>query len=149
MKRFVRRVSIAAVSVAIAGGAVLGAGGSASAASGPVEQTRSTAVGLQAGDDRDGYYVEGFARGHDGERDDGRDGYRGWYSHDARGDHSRGWSLDDERRDDHRGSHPKRHYRWDGHRLYVRYEGRWVDVTPLRNGAVDRWYLDQVLLAQR
>lgn len=147
MKRFVKRVSIGAASAAIAGVAVLGAGGSASAASGPVEHIRPAAVDVQAGDARDGYLAEGYGRGQDRERDDGRDGLHGRYAHDDRQDHRNGWYTGDERQDGRRGTHPERDNRWDGHRLYVRYEGRWVVVTPVGHDGVDRWYVDQVLLA--
>jgi hypothetical protein len=114
MKSFVRRVSVAVASAAIVGGAVLGAGGSASAAtSGPIEHDRSSIVHAGNGGGRDGHQADwyGHGRGYDRERDDGWDGYRGWYTYDGHGDDLRGW-------------HQEGQYRWDGHRLYVRDDGR-------------------------
>lgn len=146
MRRFVRRVSVAVASTAIVGGAVLGAGGSASAAtSGPDEHGRSSVVasghdeGRYGHDEgRYGHHADryGHGRGHDGERGDSWDGARGRYAHDGR-------------QDDHRDRRHENRYRWDGHRLYVRDHGRWIDVTPFRNGRVDLWYVDQLLWDQR
>ncbi|WP_371798164.1 hypothetical protein OG963_01015 [Streptomyces sp. NBC_01707] len=135
MNRFVRRVSVAVASAAIAGGAILGAGGSASAAtSSPIDHNRSSIVNPVNDGGRDGYQAVRY--GHDGGRNDGWDGYRSWYTHDGHRDHHHGW-------------HHQSHYRWDGHRLYVWDDGRWVDVTPFHNGSIDFWYVDQLLQDQR
>lgn len=50
-------------------------------------------------------------------------------------------------RDDGRHQH-RRHFRGAGHHQWVRVEGRWIDVTLLRNAGAGSWYVDQVLLAQ-
>jgi hypothetical protein len=139
MNRLIRRVSIALASTALAGGALLGAGGSASAAtaSEPAEHTQSSIAAFGTDGERDGYRDDGYASGHHAERDDGRDGHRGWYTD-----------------DDSRGHHPGRHHlheweqRWDDH-LYVWDGDRWVEVTSVRDVGVDRWYLDQLVLVQR
>jgi hypothetical protein len=101
MNRLITRVVVAVASATIAGGAVVGAGSSAMAASQPVHPTRSEAVSVATGAGADS-----LQRYHQGA------------------------------------------YRWDGHRLYRWIEDKWTDVTPLRHGAVDRWYVDQLLLAQ-
>ncbi|MFF4113581.1 hypothetical protein [Streptomyces sp. NPDC001714] len=86
MNRWTRRVSMVVASTAVAGGALLGAGGSASAAtaSGPVEHTRSSITAVAAGSDRDSHREDGYGSGrHDDrhhyrtqeERRDGRDLY--------------------------------------------------------------------------
>lgn len=125
MNRLITRVVVAVVSATIAGGAVVGAGSSAMAASQPVHPTRSEAVSVATGVGADS---PAYGRVPAGRRSEARDGYRAWHS-------LQGY---------HQGA-----YRWDGHRLYQWIEDRWIDVTPLRHGAVDRWYVDQLLLAQR
>ncbi|MEU6217864.1 hypothetical protein ABZ845_10135 [Streptomyces sp. NPDC047022] len=101
MNRFVRRVPAAVASALIVGGAVLGAGGTASAAtSGPVDRASVVSHedhGVRSG--KPAAYQEG-------------------------------------------------QFRWDGHRLYVWNHGWWKDVTPVRNGSVDLWIVDQLLTAQ-
>jgi hypothetical protein len=104
MKSLTRRVWVAVASAALAGGAVLGAGGVASAAvAQPVAHT--TAVTSAAwGGVRDGYSADGYAHG--------------FNSYDGR---------------------------WGGGDRYVRYDGRWIDVSLLRAYGADGWYTDQLL----
>lgn len=119
MNRLIRRVLITLAPVTLAGGALLGVGGSASAAtaSKPMEHAQSS--------------IAAFGTG---ERDDG------WHAH-------RGWHRDDDHRRHHH--HRKWEQRWDGHRLYVWSGDGWVEVSSLRDVDIDGWYLDQLVLAQR
>ncbi|MEU2620633.1 hypothetical protein ABZ642_21290 [Streptomyces sp. NPDC007157] len=70
MNRWIRRVSVAVASTALAGGALLGAGGSASAAttSGPAEHARTSAAAFVAGSDRDSHREDGYRSGHHGDQ---------------------------------------------------------------------------------
>lgn len=150
MRRWIRRVSIALASTAMAGGALVGAGGSASAAaSEPLERTQSSIVTFGTDGGRNGYRDhrdDGYGIGHHGERDGRRDERRGSYT-------------DGELRGHHhdRHHHHEREERRDGHHRYARHGDRWVKVTS-RPGVgvgigvgvgVDRWYLDQLLLVPR
>jgi hypothetical protein len=85
MNRWIKRVSIALASTAMAGGALLGASGAASAAtaSRPVEHTQSSITAFSADGGRDGYR-------------DGWDGHHRWDGHHSwcRDDDRRGWYLD-------------------------------------------------------
>ncbi|MEV6766343.1 hypothetical protein AB0N16_38110 [Streptomyces sp. NPDC051105] len=135
MNTWIRRVSIAVASTALAGGALLGAGGSASAATdpGPAEHTRTSIATLATGSDRDGHREDGHESGHHGEQDDGWDAPRGWYKSDDRQDH----------RDDRIHRHTQEERR-DGRHLYV-WDGHRGQETTARYGVGgDRWYLDQV-----
>ncbi|MGW8800659.1 hypothetical protein ACWGN9_26815 [Streptomyces sp. NPDC055775] len=139
MNRLVRRVSIALASTVMAGGALLGAGGSASAtASKPVEHTQSSIGAFGTDGGRDGYRSHGYGSGYRGERDDGRGGHRGWYT-------------DNDRRGRHhvRHHHRKWEERWDGRHLYVWDGDRWVEVTSWRGIGVDRWHPNQLVPVQR
>ncbi|MFJ4466516.1 hypothetical protein ACIP2X_03250 [Streptomyces sp. NPDC089424] len=127
MKNLVKRLPVVAASVALAGAAVLGAGGAASAAT--PERT---------GQDRGSYQ----------ERDDGHDALAVRHFDDRRG-HPGTWRHVDDRRDGGWVWHHDVRYRWDGHRLHELVDGRWIDVTPTRHGEVDRWYVDQVLAFER
>ncbi|MEU9150295.1 hypothetical protein AB0D59_07055 [Streptomyces sp. NPDC048417] len=134
MNTWIRRVSIAVASTAVAGSALLAAGGSASAATdpGPAEHTRSSIATLATGSDRDGHREDGYVSGHHGEQDDGWDAPRDWHKSDDR----HHYRTQDERRD---GRHL---YVWDGHRWQettARY-----DVGVGVGVGVGRWYLDQV-----
>ncbi|MGW2963876.1 hypothetical protein ACWDGI_36195 [Streptomyces sp. NPDC001220] len=136
MNRWIRRVSVAVASTALAGGALLGAGGSASAAttSGPTEHARSSAAALAAVSDRDSHHEDGDRSGHHGEYGDGWDAPRGWYKNDDRQGHHDG--RHHHRTQDERGYGSHR-YAWDGH--------RWQEEATTRSGiSGDRWYLDQV-----
>ncbi|MGW7540357.1 hypothetical protein ACWGKQ_04430 [Streptomyces sp. NPDC054770] len=128
MNTWIRRVSIAVASTTVAGGALLGAVGSASAAtaSGPAEHTRSSVTGLATGSARDGHREDGYESGHHGEQDDGWDALRGRSDNDDR----HHYLSQEERRD---GRHL---YVWDGH--------RWQQTTTRYGVGDDRWYLDQV-----
>ncbi|MGW1544653.1 hypothetical protein ACWCPM_31285 [Streptomyces sp. NPDC002309] len=128
MKNLIKRLPVAAASLALVGGAVLGAGGTASAA--PMES---------AGHDRGAYQ----------ERDDGHGVQGARYSDDHGRDAQGTWRHDDDRRDDAWDRYHNVQYRWDGHRLHQLVDGRWFDVTPSRHGQVDRWYVDQVLAFER
>ncbi|MCF1510457.1 hypothetical protein [Streptomyces glomeratus] len=136
MNSWIRRVPIALASVAMAGGALLGAGGSASAATaaGPVDHTQSSIAAFGTGDGRDDYRNDGHASGQ-GKRDDDRDAHRGWHT-------------DDDRRGHHHGRHHHRRWekRWVGHHLYVWNGHRWVEVTSWHDAGVGCWYLDQLVL---
>ncbi|MER5915493.1 hypothetical protein ABT124_34925 [Streptomyces sp. NPDC001982] len=141
MNRWIRRVSIALASTAMAGGALLGAGGSASAATAPqpVEHTQSSIAAFGTDDGHDGNRDDGYGSSPHGERDDDRDGHGGWYTD-----------------DDHRGDHHGRWYhhrtweeRWDGRHLYVWNGYRWVEVTSWRGVGVDCWYQDQLVWNHR
>ncbi|MEV6057021.1 hypothetical protein [Streptomyces sp. NPDC052107] len=132
MKRLTTRVRAAVASAAIAGGALLGTGGPASAAVAEPVAHSKVAGTVPENDGRVGYSAGGHVRGHEGERDDGWSGYRGRQAVGNRPDHQH-----DQLR--------KGKQRWDGHGLYVWYEGRWIDVTLVREAAgVDRWYADQL-----
>ncbi|MFE4962960.1 hypothetical protein [Streptomyces sp. NPDC056660] len=128
MNTWIRRVSIAVASTAVAGGALLGAGGSASAATapGPAEHPRSSVAALATGSDRDGHREDGYESRHHGEQDDGWDAPRNWSKNDDR----HHYRTQEERRD---GRHL---YVWDGH--------RWQEKTTRYGVGDDRWYLDQV-----
>ncbi|MFF4316947.1 hypothetical protein [Streptomyces sp. NPDC001507] len=135
MNRWIRRVSIALASAAMAGGALLGAGGSASAAtaSGSVERAQTSIAVFGTDGGRDGYRDDGYGSGHYGERGNGRAGDRGWYT-------------DDDRRGHHH--HGRHHHRtgeewWDGRHLCVWDGDRWVEVTWRHDVDVDRWSWDQ------
>ncbi|MER7741912.1 hypothetical protein ABTX34_26945 [Streptomyces sp. NPDC096538] len=159
MNTFARRVSLAVASVAIASGAALAAPGHAMAVS-SVSEKHSTRISTsgRAEDDRvDHRYV---ARA---EHDERRDGNLGRHSETDGRDDRRVRSADQTHRAlsaqdrDHRWDErqpndrtwDKVEYRWDGHRLYRLVDGRWIDVTPYRHGVVDRWYVDQLIMAQR
>ncbi|WP_143079058.1 hypothetical protein [Streptomyces monashensis] len=135
MNRWIRRVSIAVASTALAGGALLGAGGSASAATAPqrAEHTQSTIAAFATGGDRDGQREDAYAGGYHGGQGDGSGAPRGWYSNDDRQGHH------DERRHD-RGWEE----RWDGRHLSVWDGHRWDEATTWFGVGGDRWYLDQV-----
>jgi hypothetical protein len=135
MNTWIRRVSIAAASTALAGGALLGAGGSASAAtaSGPAEHTRPSIAAPATGSARDGHREDRYRSGHHGEQDDGRDAPRGWYKNDDRQGHH-------DARHDHRTQQERR----DGRHLHVRDGHRRAEATTWYGVGSDRWYLDQV-----
>lgn len=73
MRKFTKRISLAAASAAVAGGAVLGVGGTASAAVPESAHVQRPAVSVKADD-----YSEdrGVAYRHNSEEDYRRDGYR-------------------------------------------------------------------------
>ncbi|WP_053763798.1 hypothetical protein [Streptomyces sp. AS58] len=131
MERFIKRVSVAVASVAIAGGTLLGAGGSASAATpqsvghAPSSSTGSQLFGAHGGDDGREWNHHRHSGHHRGDHDRDRCGH-GHHAVDQ-------FTLEGIT------------YRWDGHRLFRQIDGRWIDATPYRNGVVDRWYLDQLL----
>ncbi|MGW4563444.1 hypothetical protein ACWEN3_13865 [Streptomyces sp. NPDC004561] len=136
MNQFVKRISRAAAAAAFVGGAVLGAGGPASAATPGAEQhISSPAVLVAVGEGRrvvpgsnGGQVLNGDHNAFDGNhgwRDD-NDVWGSWY-----------WNRHD---DDHGG-----HYRWDGHHLYRWHQGHWVIVVQVR-GHADLWILDQLSL---
>ncbi|MQY34597.1 hypothetical protein SRB17_25670 [Streptomyces sp. RB17] len=138
MSRLIRRISIAVATTALAGGALLGAGGSASAttASQPVQHTMSSIAAFGTGSERDGNRDDGFGLGRQEERGDRWDGSRGSY-------------RDDDRRDHYHGRHPhqtKGEERRLGHHLYAWNGNRWIEVTSWRDVSADRWYLDQLTL---
>ncbi|WP_432100798.1 hypothetical protein [Streptomyces sp. WAC 04229] len=162
MNAFAKRISLAVVSVAIAGGAALGTAGVASAApTAPSEHGRVSTSGFQGGEGRAEAEADrgGHFREYRTERGDHREDSRGRYSASDRRDDRRFETTDR----DHRGRtgqdrdhHYDRNwnqveleYRWDGHHLYRLVDGRWVDVTPYRHGVVDHWYVDQLIAAQR
>ncbi|MEW2306575.1 hypothetical protein AB0958_42635 [Streptomyces sp. NPDC006655] len=96
MKKLTRRIAAAVSSVAVAGVAVVGAGGTASAATPASVHVQRSAVGTDAADHRwdhgVGYLIE--------------QGYC-W-------DANRGWHHDDRVTDSSRYSRDGRCYRWDG-----------------------------------
>ncbi|MER5540854.1 hypothetical protein [Streptomyces mirabilis] len=73
MRKLTKRISLAAASAAVAGGAVLGAGGAASAAVPESAHVQRPAVGVKADDYRGDRSV---AYQHNSEEDYRRDGYR-------------------------------------------------------------------------
>ncbi|MFE9628519.1 hypothetical protein [Streptomyces sp. NPDC006527] len=133
MKRFIKRMSVVAASAAIAGGAVLATGGTASAVTsdGPRHLVSSSVHN----ENRDGH-----DRDMRGEHDDGRDGQR---------DHYRAWRYDHDHRGYDRSWHHTTQYHWDGHRQFRLMDGRWADVTDYGHGATERWYVDQVFAFER
>ncbi|RPE37964.1 hypothetical protein EDD90_0828 [Streptomyces sp. Ag109_O5-1] len=92
MNKWIRRASIAVASTTLAGGALLGAGGSASAAtaSEPVQHAQYSSAAFASGSDRATHRADGHQSGHHDDR------YR--------------YRAGEERRD---GRHL---YVWDGHR---------------------------------
>ncbi|MEU1630823.1 hypothetical protein ABZ746_37375 [Streptomyces sp. NPDC020096] len=137
MNKPMRRITGAAVSAAIAGGAILGASGSASAATlGADRHDPSPTIVVQAvsgerldGGEHGGWYRHGYDHG----QHYGWDGHRGWhYSKDRHGDWY--WYSYD------RGQN----YRWDGHRLYRWHEDRWIIVIQVHEYGISQWYLDQL-----
>ncbi|WP_145968985.1 hypothetical protein [Streptomyces hyaluromycini] len=80
MNMWIRRVSIAVASTALAGGALLATGSSASAAtaSGPAEHTRPSVTAFTTD--------EGYGSGHHGEQDDGWNAPRDRYQTEDRQD---------------------------------------------------------------
>ncbi|MHA5054906.1 hypothetical protein [Streptomyces sp. SD15] len=73
MRKLTRRISLAAASAAVAGGAILGAGGTASAAVPESAHVQRLAVSVKADDYRGD---RGVAYRHTSKEDDRRDGYR-------------------------------------------------------------------------
>ncbi|MFF4347056.1 hypothetical protein [Streptomyces sp. NPDC001530] len=73
MRKLTKRISLAAASAAVAGGAVLGAGGTASAAVPESAHVQRPAVSVKADDYREN---RGVAYRHNSEEDYRRDGYR-------------------------------------------------------------------------
>ncbi|GGT21603.1 hypothetical protein [Streptomyces chromofuscus] len=137
MSKLIRRVATSAVSAALAGIALVGTAGSASAEPLPapgdrqgvgVTERRATVGNVPVRDD--GRYYR------DGRRHDRNDQ---WRRHDGVDDH--GFRYYDHDR--------RHHYRYDGHRLVRRVGGTWVVVVVTdRRHAVD-WYLDQLRFAGR
>ncbi|WP_217559874.1 hypothetical protein [Streptomyces sp. GbtcB6] len=123
MNMWIRRVSIAVASTALAGGALLGTGSSASAAtaSGPAEHTRPSVTAFTTGSDHDGHRDEGYASGHHGEQDDGWNAPRDRYQN-----------------EDRQGRHA---YAQDTHHR--------AEATTRYGVGLDRWYLDQVAWYQQ
>ncbi|MFD4511358.1 hypothetical protein [Streptomyces sp. NPDC058457] len=74
MNRWIRRVSIAVASTALAGGALLGTSSAASAAtaSGPAEHTRPSIAAFTTGSDRDGHRDDRYDLRTQEERSNGR-----------------------------------------------------------------------------
>ncbi|GAA3044298.1 hypothetical protein [Streptomyces glomeratus] len=133
MKRLTRHARIAVASAVLTGGAVLGTGGAASAAvmEGAAHSQAATVTvqrGIRDDHDAGGY---GYGRLQEGEYDDGWYSYGGRFTTDGRPGHQHhGYGVSD---------------RWDGRDRYVRFDGRWIDVSLLRAYGAGRWYTDQLL----
>ncbi|MFD5794217.1 hypothetical protein ACFWIO_11885 [Streptomyces diastatochromogenes] len=122
MRKLTKRISLAAASAAVAGGAVLGAGGTASAAVPESAHVERTAVGVTADDYRS---ERGVTHQHD--REDGyrarehSDRYTDW---DRYGRHGHVYRWDDGDCDWKRDSDSRDHrYRYDRDHRYAR-DGR-------------------------
>ncbi|MEU6573459.1 hypothetical protein [Streptomyces sp. NPDC046805] len=124
---FGRRAATAAATLAVAVGALLAVGGTASAASGPAVAVAHSSSAAHFGDHRYGDRANDIRYdGRDDRRDhnryDGRegrwDGYRSWY---RTGGH---WYCDDH----------GRWYRYDGFRFYAWDHGTWDIVTGDAHG---------------
>jgi hypothetical protein len=139
MNRLARRIAMATASVAVAGGAILGAGGSASAATpGAGQHVSSLAVNAQAVDLKiDSHPLvpgsNGGRRLDDNSQDYRWDGYRGW--HHAENHHGHWYWYNHEHGQD---------YRWDGLTLYRWSDGHWVTDIQLREYGADFWHVDQL-----
>lgn len=122
MNKWIKRVSTAVASTALAGGALLGVSGTASAAtaSAPGEHTQTAITAFTTGGDR----ANGYQSAHHNAQDDSWGTPRGWYTNDNRQGH-----YGEER--------------WNGSRLYVWDGYRWDEATTYRV-STERWYLDQV-----
>lgn len=110
MKNFTKRTSVAVASLTMAGGAPLGAGGTASAATPTSGQVKSVAVSTEAMD-----HGRAGIHNHNQDRDyrlDGKHGRRWSRDHDHRWDHSTSRTEDDRRHSTDRdrafghGAHP-------------------------------------------
>ncbi|MEU6194846.1 hypothetical protein [Streptomyces sp. NPDC047061] len=124
MNRWIRRVSIAVASTALAGGALLGTGSSASAAtsSGPAEHPRPAITAFTTGNDRDGH--------------DSRDGHRDDQSYrDERYDRNDHRTQEERSNDRHPYAQDAAHHRAEA--------TTWYGVDR------DRWYLDQLAWYQQ
>ncbi|MFL4908397.1 hypothetical protein ACJ6WF_35665 [Streptomyces sp. MMS24-I2-30] len=126
MNRWIRRVSVGLASAALAGGAVLGAGGAASAAvSQPVQETHAqpaqhaqvTAAALRTGDDRIGYHGDRYGNG---------------YGYGYGNGYGISWP-----------GQPNYSARWDGRHAYFWDGNGWNQVTPWRGIGATQWYVNQ------
>ncbi|MFF4749041.1 hypothetical protein ACWD5R_30115 [Streptomyces sp. NPDC002514] len=120
MNRWTKRISVGLASAAMAGGALLGAGGTASAAvSQPAQHTVSPVSAVRTDGGWSGYHDDGHGIGWNGRHDDGRginwDGRHQWSEH------------------------------RDGRHVYIGYGNRWSEVTPWRGVATNSWYADQLV----
>ncbi|MER5411219.1 hypothetical protein [Streptomyces sp. NPDC002769] len=144
MRKLTKRISLAAASAAVAGGAILGAGGTASAAVPESAHVQRPAVSAKAGDYRG---ERGVAYRHNSEKDYRRDGYStrqhgdrftAWDRYDRRGhfycwgDEDRSWKYD------------RNHgYDWDRHsRDSNRYDRAWdrYDHASKRHDCASKRY---------
>ncbi|MFJ9711792.1 hypothetical protein [Streptomyces sp. NPDC101234] len=114
MNKWIRRASIAVASTALAGGALLGAGGSASAATAPepVQHAQSSSAAFASGSDRGTLRADEYQNGH----------------------------HDDRYQEHHRAGEERR----DGRHLYVRDGHRRDETTTWYGVGGGRWYVDQV-----
>ncbi|WP_180685446.1 hypothetical protein [Streptomyces gossypiisoli] len=140
MSKLIRRVATSTVSVALAGIALVGTAGSASAE--PLSTSRDrqdTGVGVTERRTADHHVAVRYGERHDrdGRRHD-RNGQRRWHQQkDDRGY----WYYSLDRR---------HHYRYDGHRLVRWVDGRWVVIMVTdRLHDVDDWYFDQLRYADQ
>ncbi|MGW7426167.1 hypothetical protein ACWGJB_40240 [Streptomyces sp. NPDC054813] len=135
MNKWIKRVSTAVASTALAGGALLGVSGTASAAttSAPGEHTQSAITAFATSGDR----ADRYQSAHHEAQDDRWGAPRGWYTNDDRQGH-----YGEERWN---GSHAYvwDGYRWNGSHVYVWDGYRWNEATTYRVSA-ERWQLDQV-----
>jgi hypothetical protein len=123
MNKWIKRVSTAVASTALAGGALLGVSGTASAATAPApgEHTHSAATAYTTSGDR----TDGHQTTHHAAQDDSWGAPRGWYTN---GD-----------RQAHYGQE-----RWNGGHAYVWNGYRWNETTTWYRVSAARWHLDQV-----
>ncbi|WP_189184432.1 hypothetical protein [Streptomyces albiflavescens] len=123
MNKWIKRVSTAVASTALAGGALLGVSGTASVAtaSAPGEHTQSASTAFATGGDR----ADGYQSAHHEAQDDSWGAPRGWYTNDDRQGH-----YGEER--------------WNGNHVYVWDGYRWDEATAWHRVSAERWYLDQV-----
>ncbi|MER5522246.1 hypothetical protein [Streptomyces sp. NPDC002763] len=144
MRKLTKRISLAAASAAVAGGAVLGAGGTASAAASESAHVQRPAVGVVADDHRGD---RGVAYRHNTEEDYRQDGHRARQHsdrfadsdrYDRRGhfyywdDEDRCWKHDGNHRNDwDRYDHDSNRYDCDGDRH--NHDSNWYDHDSKRS----------------
>lgn len=142
MNKLIRLIATATTSAAVAGAALVGTAGAASAAPLPTSsEQRTTTVATTDRDserhDRDSERYDRDVKRHD--RDDRNDRWR-WNDRWDRG-HDGYWYWSD--RDRH-------HYRYDGHRYFRWIEGKWI-VIVLKDHRHDvhTWNLDRIADGQK
>lgn len=140
MTKLIRLTAATTASAVLAGLALIGTAGAASAESRTaVRQERNASITVTG---------RGDAPRHDR---DGRWDHDGRHERDGRGDrHGRGqWRHGSDGHWYWHGDDRRTYYRYDGHRFARWIDGKWVIVLLDRGQDVDRWYFDQILDARQ